>query len=66
MKDTIKAMGLFVVGLFVAVITYLVMHERAHSFVAISVGARVVEINILPMPSVLLSVPEKLILITAF
>lgn len=56
LKDTIKAIGLFVVGLFVAVIAYPVMHELAHSFVAILVGARVVEINILPMPSVLCDV----------
>ena len=53
MKDTIKAFGLFVVGLAVAVIVYPVLHELAHSLVAIAVGARVVEINILPAPSVL-------------
>ena len=56
MKDTIKAIGLFVVGLTVAVIVYPVMHELAHSLVAIAVGARVVEINILPVPSVLCDV----------
>lgn len=56
MKDTIKAIGLFVVGLFVAVIAYPVMHELAHSLVAILVGARIIEINILPMPSVLCEV----------
>lgn len=56
MKDTIKAIGLFVVGLFVAVIVYPVMHELAHSLVAILVGARIVEINILPVPSVLCDV----------
>ena len=49
MKDTIKAIGLFVVGLTVAAIVYPVMHELAHSLVAIAVGARVVEINILPV-----------------
>ena len=53
MKDTIKAIGLFIVGLAVAVIVYPVLHELAHSLVAIAVGARVVEINILPVPSVL-------------
>lgn len=56
MKDTIKAIGLFIVGLFVAVIVYPVMHELAHSLVAILVGARIEEINILPMPSVLCDV----------
>ena len=55
-KDTIKAIGLFVVGLTVAVIVYPVIHELAHSLVAIAVGARVVEINILPVPSVLCDV----------
>ena len=44
MKDTIKAIGLFVVGLTVAASVYPVMHELAHSLVAIAVGARVVEI----------------------
>lgn len=53
MKDTIKAVGLFIVGIAVAVIIYPVMHELAHSVVAIAVGGRVIEINILPVPSVL-------------
>ncbi len=56
MKDTIKAIGLFIVGLVVAVIIYPVMHEVAHSIVAIAVGAKVVEINILPIPSILCEV----------
>lgn len=56
MKDTIKAIGLFIVGLTVAVVVYPLMHELAHSIVAIAVGARVVEINILPIPSVLCDV----------
>ena len=38
MKDTIKAVGLFIVGLVVAVIVYPIMHEVAHSIVAIAVG----------------------------
>lgn len=56
MKDTMKAIGLFVVGLTVAVIVYPVLHELAHSLIAIAVGARVIEINILPVPSVLCDV----------
>lgn len=56
MKDTIKAIGLFIVGLTVAVVVYPLMHELAHSIVAIAVGARVIEINILPIPSVLCDV----------
>lgn len=56
MKDTIKAIGLFVVGLFVAVIIYPVLHELAHSLIALTVGAKVIEINILPVPSMLCDV----------
>ena len=56
MKDTIKAVGLFIVGLTVAVVIYPLMHELSHSIVAIAVGARVIEINILPIPSVLCDV----------
>ena len=56
MKDLIKAIGLFTVGLTVAVIIYPVMHEVAHSIVAIAVGAKVIEINIFPVPSVLCDV----------
>ena len=56
MKDTIKAVGLFIVGLVVAVIVYPIMHEVAHSIVAIAVGARVIEINMFPIPSVLCEV----------
>ena len=56
MKDTMKAIGLFIVGLTVAVIVYPVMHELAHSLVAIAVGAKVIEINIFPAPNVLCDV----------
>lgn len=56
MKDIIKAIGLFVVGLTVAVIVYPVMHEFSHSVVALAVGAKVIEVNIFPVPSVLCDV----------
>lgn len=58
MKDIIKTIGLFIVGLTVAVIIYPVMHELAHSIVAIMVGARVIEINIFPLPNVLCEVSK--------
>ncbi len=54
MKDATKAIGLFVVGLSVSAIGYPVMHECGHSIIAVLVGAKVVEINIFPMPSILL------------
>ena len=56
MKYTMKAIGLFVVGLIVAIIVYPVIHELAHSVVALAVGAKVIEVNIFPVPSVLCDV----------
>lgn len=56
MKFAIKAVGLFIMGLAVAMIIYPVMHELGHSVIAMLVGARVVEIDILPLPSVLCEV----------
>lgn len=53
MKDTIKAIGLFIVGLTVAIVVYPLMHELAHSIVALAVGAKVIEINMFPIPNVL-------------
>ena len=53
MRNIIKGSGLFIIGFLVAVVVYPVIHEFSHSLVAIAVGARVVEINIFPVPSVL-------------
>lgn len=56
MKLTIKVTALFLVGLFIAVIVYPVMHELSHSVTAMLVGAEVVEINLFPLPNVLCDV----------
>lgn len=56
MRDFIKAIGLLVVGLLVAIIGYPILHELGHAVIALIVGARVIEINILPLPNVLCNV----------
>ena len=50
MKDIFKYVGLFFVGLFVAIIIYPFLHEAGHSIVAILVGAKVTDFNLLPLP----------------
>lgn len=52
MKDILKYLGLFFVGLFVAIIIYPFLHEAGHSIAAILVGANVREFNLLPLPYV--------------
>ena len=52
MKDVFKYVGLFFVGLFVAIIIYPFLHEAGHSIVAILVGAKVIDFNLLPLPYV--------------
>ena len=52
MKDVFKYVGLFFVGLFVAIILYPFLHEAGHSMVAILVGAKVIDFNLLPLPYV--------------
>ena len=56
MKYAIKVSALFFVGLLMAVIIYPMMHELAHSATAVLVGAKVEEINLLPLPNVLCDV----------
>lgn len=56
MKDTLKCMGILFVGLFVAVIIYPFLHESGHSLVALLVGARIIDFNILPIPFVVCEV----------
>ena len=53
MKYVIKVSALFLVGLLMAVIIYPIMHELGHSLTAVLVGAKVIEINLLPLPNVL-------------
>lgn len=52
MRDILKYAGLFIVGLFVAIIIYPFLHEAGHSMVAILVGAKVIDFNLLPLPYV--------------
>ncbi len=53
MKDMAKVIGLFTVGLFVAVILYPILHEFGHSLMTVICGAEVEEITFFPLPSVL-------------
>ena len=52
MKDVFKYVGLFFVGLFVAIIIYPFLHEVGHSMMAILLGAKVIDFNLLPLPYV--------------
>ncbi len=52
MKDVFKYVGLFFVGLFVAIIIYPFLHEAGHSMMAILLGAKVIDFNLLPLPYV--------------
>ena len=52
MRDFLKYAGLFFVGLFVAIIIYPFLHEAGHSMMAILVGAKVIDFNLLPLPYV--------------
>lgn len=58
MKDVLKYIGLLTVGLFVAIVVYPFLHECGHSIMAILVGAKVVEFNLLPLPYVMCDVSE--------
>lgn len=53
MKYVIKVSALFLVGLLMAIIIYPMMHEFGHSLTAVLVGAKVIEINLFPIPNVL-------------
>ena len=50
MKKTLKMIGLVIVGLLTAVIIYPFLHEVGHSLVALLVGAKITDFNLLPMP----------------
>ena len=55
MKVMLKSIGLLMIGLFVAVIFYPLLHELGHSITAVLVGASVLELNLFPIPYVLCS-----------
>lgn len=52
LKDFLKMIGLIIVGLLTAVIIYPFLHEVGHSLVALLVGARITDFDILPIPFV--------------
>lgn len=51
-KDGLKAVILTATGLLTAVLIYPFLHETGHSLAALSVGARVNEFTLLPLPSI--------------
>lgn len=53
MKEAIKSIGIFVVALFISVILYPFLHELGHLIMAILLGVRVVEVNLLPIPNII-------------
>ena len=56
MKDAMKFIGLFVVGLIMVVFIYPIIHELSHSIVATILGVKIVEITIFSSPSVLCNI----------
>lgn len=52
MKEIIKCIGLLILGIFVAVIGYPFLHESGHSIVALLVGGKVIDFNLIPLPYV--------------
>lgn len=49
MRDFLKIIYIFVVGLFVAVFVYPIMHEMGHLIATLAVGGNVAEIRIFPV-----------------
>ena len=56
MINIINLIIMIVLGLFVAIIIYPALHEFGHMFIAIIVGADLVEFNLFPIPNVLFDV----------
>ncbi len=56
MKEFVKILGIFFFGLLTAIIIYPTLHEGGHSLVAISVGAKVVDFTLFPLPNVMCNV----------
>lgn len=55
-NNIIKSGMLLIVGLGVAIVIYPVIHELGHSIIAVIVGAEIIEITLLPLPSILCNV----------
>ena len=58
MKYIVKGFHLILIGLFTAIILYPLLHEAGHSIMAILVGAKVTELNLLPIPNIVCEVSE--------
>lgn len=54
LKSILKFILLFIIGLSVAIIFYPFLHETGHSITALILGAKIIDFQIFPIPSVLL------------
>lgn len=50
MKDTLKVVGMTLIGFFVALIVYPFLHEAGHSIAAVMLGGECVEFRLFPLP----------------
>lgn len=57
-KDVLKVTLITGIGLFIAIIGYPFLHEAGHVIASILVGAEVLNITLLPVPSVLCGVAD--------
>ena len=62
MKDIVKTLEIMVLGLAVAVFVYPFFHELGHVLFAYLSGIKVLEFNILPIPSVLCNMSDASVL----
>lgn len=53
LKNMIKSISIFVMALFISIVIYPFLHELGHSIMAVLLGVRIVEINLLPTPNIL-------------
>lgn len=53
MRDFFRVINLLFIGLFAAILVYPVLHESGHFLFAFLSGANIIEISLLPLPSVL-------------
>lgn len=51
-----QMLGIFSIGLFTAILLYPTLHEAGHSLLALIVGAKVVDFNLFPIPSIMCDV----------
>lgn len=52
MRDIFKCVALFTVGLLMSAVVYPLLHEAGHSIVALTIGAKVREFSLFPLPYV--------------